>query len=115
LHLAVRDRLPREANSMKYKFVSAVLMSALIMGAAAPADAAKKHVYQSSTQVKGYALHRGGYSYSYADSVNTYGGNQRRHIGPPTFREQTIAGPFDNGFFFDSAVSTNGGNAPYMH
>ena len=86
---------------MMCKFVSAVLISGLMMGAAAPADAAKKHVYQSSTQVKGYAIHRGGYSYSYADSINTYGGNHARRVGPPSFREQTIAGPFDNGFFFE--------------
>jgi hypothetical protein len=101
---------------MKCKFVSAVLICGLMMGAAAPADAAKKHVYQSSTQVKGYSLHRGGYSYSYADSVNTYGGNHRKGVGPPSFREQ--GEPFDNGFFFDSAVGgpqRYGGNAPYMH
>jgi hypothetical protein len=28
---------------------------------------------------------------------------------------QTPGGPFDHGFFFDSAMGMRGGNAPYMH
>jgi hypothetical protein len=101
---------------MKCKFVSAVLISGLLLGATAPAEAAKKHAYNSSTPVKGYALHRGGYSYNYADSINTYGGNRSRSVGPPSFQEQTPSGPFDNGFFFDSAsVYPHGGNSRYMH
>ena len=101
---------------MMFRFISAVLVSGLLLGIAAPAEAAKKRA-QSTSQEDGYAIHRhrGGYSYDYADSVNTYGGIRRRQIGPPSFREQTISGPFDNSFFFDSAIGMNGGNAPYMH
>ncbi len=103
---------------MMSKFVSAVLISGLLFGAAAPAEAAsKKEQYQSTGSDDGYALHRrkGGYSYDYSDSVNTYGGNRRHHVGPPSFREQTVAGPFDNSFFFDSGIGLHGGDSPYMH
>jgi hypothetical protein len=105
---------------MMSKFVSAVLISGLLFGAAAvPAEAApKKAQYQSSAEDDGYAIHRrrkGGYSYDYSDSINTYGGNRRHHVGPPSFREQTISGPFDNSFFFDSAIGLHGGDSPYMN
>ena len=102
---------------MMSKFVSAVLISGLLFGVAAPVEAApKKAQYQNSESGDGYTLHRrrGGYSYSYSDSVNTYG-QHRRRPGPPTFREQTTSGPFDNSFFFDSAMGLHGGNSPYMN
>jgi hypothetical protein len=105
------------------RFVSAVLMSGLLLGVTSPVDAKPKRAqYQSSaSDGDGYTIrrHRGGYSYDYADSINTYGGHRKRQVGPPSFREQTIGGPFDNSFFFDSAMPGNGprfgGNAPYMH
>jgi len=28
---------------------------------------------------------------------------------------QTPGGPFDSGFFFDSAIGPHGGNSPYQH
>lgn len=100
---------------MKIRIISAIFASAWLFGIAAPAIAADG---QSSSD--GYAIRhkRGGYSYNKADSINTYGTNRnrKRPPGPPSFREQTIAGPFDNGFFFDSGVgSIWGGNSPYMH
>lgn len=99
---------------MKIRFISAIVASALAFGIAAPVIAAENG--QSS---EGYAIRkkRGGYSYDKSDSVNTYGNpTRKRHVGPPSFREQTIAGPFDNSFFFDSGVgSIYGGNSPYMH
>jgi hypothetical protein len=106
----------REATAMKIRFISAIFASAWLFGIAVPAIAADGG--QSSSD--GYAIRhkRGGYSYDKADSVNTYGTNRnkKRHVGPPSFREQTIAGPFDNSFFFDSGVgSIYGGNSPYMH
>jgi hypothetical protein len=100
---------------MTFKFVSAVLISGLILGASVPTEAAtKKPGYQSGQQVKGYAIRRrGGYSYSYPDSISTNGDRSayRDHILNP----QSPAGPFDSGFFFDSAMGYRGGQAPYMH
>jgi len=102
---------------MMSRLISTVLVSGILLGVTAPADAAKKPPRQSVSQQDGYTIHRhrGGYSYDYADSISTYGGNRKRSGGPPTFREQTVAGPFDNSFFFDSAIGMNGGDAPYMH
>lgn len=98
---------------MKIRFISAIVASVLAFGIAAPAIAA------DGGPPEGYAIRkkRGGYSYDKSDSVNTYGSpTRKRHVGPPSFREQTIAGPFDNSFFFDSGVgSIYGGNSPYMH
>jgi hypothetical protein len=97
------------------RFISAVFAGACLIAAAAPANAA------SDDSSDSYAIHRkkpGGYSYDKSDSVNTYGSPTRRTRppGPPDFRDQTISGPFDNGFFFDSGVgSIYGGNSPYMH
>jgi hypothetical protein len=104
---------------MKSKFVIAVLSGGLLVGLIASADAAPKR-NPNSDQGQGYTLHRGGgYSYSYSDSINTYGGSRSRYGGGEEFRDptlelQTPAGPFDHGFFFDSAIGQHGGNAPYM-
>ena len=63
---------------------------------------------------------RGGYSYSYTDSINTYG-NSRTNNGAadvyrdPNLDKQTNAGPFDHGFFFDSGLGSHGGDSPYMN
>lgn len=87
---------------------------ALTAGAAAAAP-------KSKSNGDGYTLRRnGGYSYSYADSINTYGNNRTRYGGAsvyrdPTLDRQTPSGPFDHGFFFDSGVLPRGGNSPYMH
>ncbi len=74
------------------------------------------------TRVKGFAARSGGgYSYSYAQSVNTYGDSRGRYGGTPSFRDQgfgmqTEGGPFDNGFFFSSGIGTpHGGDSPYRH
>ncbi|MFN3869443.1 MAG: hypothetical protein ACK4MF_10290 [Hyphomicrobiaceae bacterium] len=82
---------------------------------------AHSHSYRRGPQVRGYIARRGGYSYSYAESINTYGdafarygaGNSLRD--PSMERSQSNAGPFDNGFFFDSGSSARGGDAPYMN
>lgn len=71
-------------------------------------------------QVRGYTERRGGYSYSYADTINTYGDSRSVYGAAQSFRDpmldrQTIAGPFDHGFFFESGVSARGGNSPYLH
>jgi hypothetical protein len=62
----------------------------------------------------------GFYSYRYRDVINTYG-MAYAPVGSLTiFRDpyadqQSIAGPFDHGFFFDSGIRPRGGNAPYLH
>jgi len=69
-------------------------------------------------QVRGYSQRRGGYSYTYEDTVNTYGNPQygisNIYRDPAIERLQSPAGPFDHGFFFDSANTRNGGNSPYL-
>ena len=71
-------------------------------------------------QVRGYVARRGGYSYSYADSLDTYGSARTVTGGSRYYRDanldrQTTSGPFDHGFFFDSGVAPRGGDSPYMH
>jgi len=70
-------------------------------------------------RVRGYVARRGGYSYSPQDVINTYGGGRARYGGVNAYRDpfsdrQTTAGPFDHGFFFDSAIAPRGGDSPYM-
>jgi hypothetical protein len=62
----------------------------------------------------------GFYSYSYRDVVNTYGMSRVRYGSMNSYRDpfldrQTVNGPFDHGFFFDSAIAPRGGDAPYLH
>jgi hypothetical protein len=57
---------------------------------------------------------RGGYSYGVAEITGTPWLNAEklwRHDAPL----QSSFGPFDSGFFFDSAISPRGGNAPYLN
>ncbi|MBX9863984.1 MAG: hypothetical protein K2Y42_14660 [Hyphomicrobium sp.] len=54
------------------------------------------------------APRRGGYSYKYLQGVDT------RKFTDPTKTEQTVGGPFDNGFFFSSPTAPRGGDSPYM-
>ncbi|MDX2307502.1 MAG: hypothetical protein NW216_04620 [Hyphomicrobium sp.] len=76
--------------------------------------------YYRGTRVKGYVERRGGYSYSKADTINTYGDSRARdgsagNLRDPGLDRQTNAGPFDHGFFFDSAIAPRGGDSPYMN
>jgi hypothetical protein len=62
----------------------------------------------------------GFYSYSYRDVVNTYGMARVKYGSMNSYRDpsldrQTVNGPFDHGFFFDSAIAPRGGSAPYLH
>lgn len=96
--------------------ISAIVISGLALLVAAPALAGGK----PGAKVKGYTERRGGYSYSYADSINTYGDSRSNYGGASVFRDpmldrQTNAGPFDHGFFFDSGITGNGGDSPYMN
>ncbi|MEO1206990.1 MAG: hypothetical protein AAFV45_11720 [Pseudomonadota bacterium] len=76
--------------------------------------------YRGGPQVRGYVQRRGGYSYKKGDTINTYGDSRTKYGSTNSYRDldsdnQTIAGPFDHGFFFDSGVSQHGGDSPYMH
>ena len=70
-------------------------------------------------QVKGYRARRGGYSSSANDVANTEGSSRSRYGSVNSYRDpysdrQTLAGPFDHGWFFDSAIAPRGGDSPYM-
>lgn len=98
------------------KVISALVISSLAVLVAAPALADGK----KGPRVKGYTERRGGYSYSYADSINTYGDSRSNYGAGSVYRDpmldrQTTAGPFDHGFFFDSGIGPRGGDSPYMN
>jgi hypothetical protein len=62
----------------------------------------------------------GFYSYTYRDVINTYGMARTKYGSVNSYRDpsldrQTVNGPFDHGFFFDSAIAPRGGSAPYLH
>ncbi len=101
--------------------LSTIFISGLALMVAAPAEAEDGYrKYRSGPQVKGYVARRGGYSYEYADSINTYGNSRTKYGGASVYRDpnldrQTTAGPFDHGFFFDSGIGGHGGDSPYMN
>lgn len=114
-------------------FLTIAATAALVIGAHSPADAGSRKgysqgggahptspYYRSGPRVKGYVARRGGYSYNRADTVNTYGNSRSNYGSTNAYRDftldkQTVTGPFDHGFFFDSAIGPRGGDAPYMN
>lgn len=72
-------------------------------------------------KVRGYVVRQGGgYSYTVEDVINTYNDNRTHFGGTNAYRNwmvdrQTRSGPFDHGFFFDSAIAPRGGDAPYQN
>jgi hypothetical protein len=100
--------------------IAALALTVTVADVAHAGDRAKASPYDKRPQVRGYEARRGGYSYSYSDTINTYGDNRSVYGATQSFRDpmldrQTNAGPFDHGFFFESGVAPRGGNAPYMH
>lgn len=100
--------------------VVAGAIAALSLGAYSTAEAGDGYRYRKKPQVRGYVQRRGGYSYTYSDSINTYGDARSRYGATQSFRDpmldrQTTAGPFDHGFFFESGTAPRGGNSPYMN
>lgn len=96
--------------------VAAIVGVGAIAGDAAPVFAADG---ASTKKSKSSSSRRGGYSYNQFETINTYGDSRGRYGQADSFRDpqlgrQTEAGPFDHGFFFDSGVGRNGGDAPYM-
>lgn len=110
---------------------AAMLAGPALAGPAAPSSenasiAAKSHAgvhltgSRKGARVKGYVERRGGYSYNQADSINTYGDSRSNYgnsssLRDPSLDKQSVAGPFDHGFFFDSAIGPRGGDSPYMN
>ena len=100
-------------------FAVAVIASPLL---AQPSDAGgqKYRSSKSKSQVRGYTARRGGYSYKANDVANTYSDSRTRYGSVNSYRDpftdrQTTAGPFDHGWFFDSATAPRGGDSPYMN
>jgi hypothetical protein len=82
----------------------------------------KSGYYRRGPKVKGYVARRGkgGYSYTAADTINTYGDSRTRYGSTSFYRfwgtdRQSSSGPFDHGFFFDSGIAPRGGDSPYMN
>ncbi len=109
---------------MKQMIAMAAALALLVpLAAQTPAEAGwrkgkAKSAYRGA-RVKGYTKRRGGYSYSASDVANTAGDSRTRYGSVNAYRDpfsdrQTNAGPFDHGWFFDSAVAPRGGDSPYM-
>ncbi len=101
-------------------FVTASAVQAQSAGASNGAQHPKSNYYRrKGTRSRG-SNRRGGYSYSFTDTINTYGDSNTLFGGANSFRDplldrQTSSGPFDKGFFFDSGVAPRGGNSPYLN
>jgi hypothetical protein len=98
---------------MTKKAVLALVISSLaVLAVVSPAVAGGK---------KSHTDRRGGYSYDYSDSINTYGDSRSKYGSASVYRDpnldkQTQAGPFDHGYFYNSGIgSSHGGDSPYMH
>jgi len=119
---------------MMRSFIAATIAASLAVALAVPASAGERSggyssqggghpnstYYRGSPQVRGYVSRRGGYSYSYEDTINTYGDSRSNFGGANIYRDprldrQTDFGPFDHGFFFDGGVQQRGGDAPYLN
>jgi hypothetical protein len=90
-----------------------IAVAGLGLGAASfESAAAQETVKKSGKPLRGVVRYKrvGGYSYKYQDTVMSPS-EAKRFWDPPS---QSISGPFDSGFFFDSAQRPNGGDAPYM-
>ena len=88
--------------------VASVGTVATISEPASAQETAKK----SGKPLRGVVRYKrvGGYSYKYQDTKMSPS-EAKRFWDPPL---QSISGPFDSGFFFNSAQRRNGGDAPYM-
>lgn len=98
------------------RFFAMAAMAALL-GSVAVVDTADAGPKKSG---KGQVARHGGYSYSQEDAINTYGDSRSNYGGASSLRDpqldkQTVSGPFDHGFFFDSAIGPRGGDSPYMN
>ena len=91
--------------------LGAIVMSVAVLGADAgfnPVTAQEAPKAKKQKGLKGSIGYRKAYSYSKSDVV---GSDSRRFYDPSITRQ---GGPFDNGFFYDSAIGLHGGDSPYM-
>lgn len=120
------------AASLKLLAIVGFVSSSIVCGSALAGPVAPTSIGQpgtdvqltgsrsNGTKVKGYTERRGGYSYNQADSINTYGDSRSKYgaassLRDPALDRQSVSGPFDHGFFFDSATGARGGDSPYMN
>jgi hypothetical protein len=103
-------------------FAGAGVAGEPLQGVYADSRPALRHHYRRVPAVRGYSVARrvGGYSYSPEDVINTYGLTRNLFGATNSYRDlstdrQTPSGPFDHGFFFDSAIAPHGGESPYLH
>lgn len=93
--------------------VKIVIAAALVALPMVPAPAMAQSSGASEKPLRGVvrpAPKRGGYSYKYLQGTDT------RKFTDPTSTSQSVSGPFDSGFFFNSpSIGRNGGDSPYMN
>jgi len=80
--------------------------------------AKSRYKRKGAPRVRGFVARGGYYSYVDSDVMNAYGGFRGLFGSTNSYRDpftdrQTMAGPFDHGFFFDSGMGPRGGDAPY--
>lgn len=91
--------------------LGAVALSVAVAAAGiTPTPAAAQQAQGKKKGLKGSIGYRKAYSYKKSDVV----GSDSRRWYDPSITRQTPGGPFDNGFFFDSANTRGGGEAPYQ-
>ncbi|MFV0299184.1 MAG: hypothetical protein ACK5JT_24040 [Hyphomicrobiaceae bacterium] len=105
---------------MKYAILLAAAIAMVGVTYSDNADAGERYSSRKHAKVRGYSKRVGGYSYDYSDTINTYGDSRSKYGSTFSFRDpmterQTIGGPFDDGFFFDSGIGARGGNSPYLN
>jgi|RhiMetdeSRZDD1v2_1073273.scaffolds.fasta_scaffold174785_2 hypothetical protein len=79
---------------------------------------ATKYRAKRAVRVRGFLVRGGYYSYSDPDAINSYAWNRSLFTSSSIFRtplsdQQSPAGPFDSGFFFDSGLGPRFNDAPY--
>jgi hypothetical protein len=105
---------------MRAAVLAALAAFGLSIGAAEASDRSREPGVRKAPQVRGYTARRGGYSYNWGQTINTYGDSRSRYGSTNSFRDpnldrQSLSGPFDHGFFFDSGIGRIGGSSPYLN
>lgn len=92
--------------------LGAIALAAAAIGTGAGSDPAMaQQASKPKKGIKGTIGYRRAYSYSKQDVV---GAENNKRFYDQSLTRQTPGGPFDSGFFFDSAVTRGGGEAPYQ-
>lgn len=104
------------SEALKVALAAACLFAVASTAATAEPASDKPVVYKTKATgkpLRGVIVYkrRGGYSYKLSDTIPM--SSTRRFTEPYSYL-QSPGGPFDSGFFFDSAQTPHGGNAPYQ-